>query len=279
LLKNNSHNFNLTSKEQNMSKEIFFKDSTIRQYVNGDLEGQLLIDFERELKANEDLKTEVELAAFLVADYNLNQKKRLRTLVAKDTIIQVPKDEETEVSTKHKVDKLDSTKVKKLTPNWIKMAAAALVFLALGVGLFMMTNQNMSSPQLAQNYLEEPYAAPVVSRGESAEEIWNEAIVAYKKEDYNQAVSLIQQIVDKGEAKDIHRFYLGLSQLYKNNSTPKKAIEQFQEIKSGYYFDSAKWYEGLAYLKLDNQEQAKAVLSKIKDSSRSNEVSKLLDSL
>jgi len=263
-----------------MSKELFFEETTIRQYVNGDLTGQLLIDFKKELKSNEDLKTEVSLAAFLTANYNLTKKKHFKTLIPEGTIIEVPK-EDTQQSVFNEKVKSDtaSNNVKKLKPNWIKYAAAAVFVLALAIGLLVMNNQAINAPQLATNYLEEPYAAPVISRGENIEAVWSEAVVAYKKEDYDKAVSSIQQIIDSGEAKEVHRFYLGLSHLYKMEAAPQLAIEQFETIKNGYYFDSAKWYESLAYLKLDDKEKAISILEGIENSSRNNEVKELLKSL
>lgn len=265
-----------------------YEDQTIRQYVMGELEGQTLVNFENALKGNETLQAEVDLFAFLIADANLKRRKHFKSLIPADRVIKVPEEEIQEgnlTAIVNEEKKQQATVVEepekgyRLFPALMKLAAAAMLIAALGIGWFMVNNQQVGPTQLAENYLEEVYAAPTVVRGENTEEVWNEAVTAYKESKFDKSAQLIEQVIASGKGKDIHRFYLGLSYLYKSNGDPQKAIKEFKQIKEGYYFESAKWYESLAQLKLNNKVEAKALLEGLKNSTRKVEVEKLLKTL
>lgn len=274
-----------------MEKELFFDDKVIRQYVNGELQGQTLIDFEQELKQNNALQTEVDLYAFLIAKNRIERKNHFKTLMSPDTLIEEPIDEA--INNNKEVKKTDlkivndkktslveePKKTYKLWPNLMKLAAAALIVTAVGIGWFTFNNQNMGAAQLAENYLEETYVSPVVSRGTDVEKVWGDAVNAYKQSKFDKSAQLIEQIADEGKTNDEQRFYLGLSYLYQNNEQASKAIQQFKQINKGPYLESAKWYQSLAHLKLNNNTEAKKILETLKNSSRKKEVEKLLKSL
>lgn len=271
-------------------ENLYFNDETIRQYVMGDLEGQTLIDFEKELNQNEDLKAEVELFAFLIADANLEKKKHFKTLTPLDTVFELPKEEESNIEQKSITykDEKERTLVeepKKTYPMWSSLrrfAAAAILIAALGIGWFVFNNgQGTNNGQLADRYLTEIYAAPTVVRGEGedTDALWNKAVTAYKESKFDKSAGLIKQVIQKGKNKDVQQFYLGLSYLYQTESKPEKAIKSFAKVKEGYYFESAQWYESLAHLKLNNKVEAKKLLEGLKNSNRKVEVEKLLKGL
>lgn len=259
-----------------MANELLFNEDTIRQYIQGELNGDVLIKFEEELKSNVELQEEVEVTTFLIGNYNVRKKKHLRTLVDGKKEIPRPKQEEN-IAPKEKVVELkpQSSPLKKI----LRLAIAAVVIGFLGLALLFTLNQTEGTPQIASSYLEETYAAPVVSRGEDeVDKWWNSAIESYKNKDFKTSAGLLQKVVEKGNAEDKHFFYLGLSQLYQEGQT-QKAIDNLSQIKDGYYSDASLWYKSLAYLKLDKKEEAKKILGQLLNSSRKEDAEKLLKEL
>ena len=91
---------------------------------------------------------------------------------------------------------------------------------------------------------------------------------AYDHKDYTQAVTLLQKCLEKEPSsnyKDKIELYLGLSYLESNKTT--KAIAQFQDLASRENTQAftVDWYLALAYLKVEQIEKAKTILSKLKN--------------
>ena len=281
-----------------MNKETFFEDQVIRQFVNGELDEPMLKAFQDELNVNEDLQMEVDLFAFLLADYRVKKKNHFKNLVPEGTAIEVPKEDTLDlnpssiqkrqsVSSDVNDVNIDQSVVEEpkktytLWPTIVKFAAAAMFVAALGVGWFALNNQGGNYTQLAANYLEQPYAPPVVNRGEAenTELLWQEAVMAYKTNKFDKSAQGIENIIKQNQGKDIHHFYLGLSYLYQSPAQYQKAIESLGKINKGHYLESAKWYKSIAHLQLDNKAEAKNLLEGLKSSSHKAEVEKLLKSL
>jgi len=216
-------------------------------------------------------------------------------LVPQGTVIEVPKEDPLSVNTS-RVQEMQHTasdvtidkgvveepkKTYSLWPTIVKFAAAAMLVAALGLGWFALNNQGGNYTQLAANYLEQPYAPPVVNRGETqnAEQLWQEAVVAYKTNRFDKSAQNIENIIGQNQGKDIHHFYLGLSYLYQTPAHYQKAIESFENIKNDHYLESANWYKSLAYLQLNNKAEAKNLLERLGNSSYKKEAGKLLKSL
>lgn len=279
-----------------MNKETFFEDQVIRQFINGELEEPMLKAFKEELSVNEDLQMEVDLFAFLLADYRIKKKNHFKNLVPKGTAIEVPKEDVIELKpsltqegqspvSDVNIDESVVEEPKKtytLWPTIVKFAAAAMFIAALGLGWFVLNNQGGPSyTQLAANYLEQPYAPPIVNRGEveNTEQLWQEAVIAYKTNKFDKSAHNIENIIKQNQGKDIHHFYLGLSYLYQSPADYQMAVESLGKIEKGHYWESAKWYKSLAHLQLNEKNEAKVLLEGLKNSSHKTEVEKLLKSL
>jgi tetratricopeptide (TPR) repeat protein len=94
------------------------------------------------------------------------------------------------------------------------------------------------------------------------------AMNAYDNKEYEQALTLLQECLEKGHASNYQNkieLHLGLSYLEVNET--EKAITQFQNLVSGENDKQAiaEWYLALAYLKAEKIEKAKTILTKLKN--------------
>lgn len=260
-----------------------FTDADIRSYIYGEMEGELLQRFEETLGNDSDLQDEVDLMAFLIADYNVKKKKEFDSLIPDNHIIPKPieESEKTNVS-KSKVRSIqpEGKKTNSFLGTVLKVAAVVFLVGFLSVLALQFINNTTSPSQLADTYIEQTYSAPVVSRSEEdINKTWANAIDAYKAKDYNKSAKLIEQIQKSGASKDNYSFYLGLSYLYQSPPQINKAITNLNNVDGDYYNEAAVWHKSLAYIKAGQKNKAIESLKTIRNSSRKDDIAKLLESL
>lgn len=262
------------------------RNNLISKYINGDLIGKELENFTQQMQNDDELREDIEVFAYMNAEYNIAKKNQFKSLVKEYGLSPDPSATEDTYTTPLTIEK--QTTQQKETPkiSWynnplLKVAASVLLF-AL-VGLLVFRNLPGSSPtQLADSYLTEHYAAPSVTMGDNVDELWQKAISAYKSDDFVKSATILEDIVDKKQAKEEHLYYLGLSYLYQNPSKANKAITNLDKVNGKYYGEAAKWYKSLALIKLDKISEAKKllqVLVKSNDSQRKSKAQTLLNSL
>ena len=121
----------------------------------------------------------------------------------------------------------------------------------------------------------EPYA--VLTRGGNNNNQYDIAMKNYKLENYDEAIKIFEGMINTISNKDSLeriRFYYGNSCLAaaksenskKKEKTLNKAIQLFDNIivdKESNFYEEAKWFLALTYLKTDKKEKCKTLLNEI----------------
>lgn len=79
----------------------------------------------------------------------------------------------------------------------------------------------------------------------------------------DQSTSGHAMIIETPQVANYRQFYLGLS--YLKNSEPRRALNALEQVNSTSLTPAADWYRALCYLKLKQNDQAKAVLKSIEN--------------
>jgi predicted Zn-dependent protease len=96
----------------------------------------------------------------------------------------------------------------------------------------------------------------------------DEAMTKYREGDYNSALVLFNEILDKDPSNIYIRYYSGLASIEANQN--EKAIGEFKYIidqKNNLFVENAQWYLALSYLKNNQVKDAKSLLVQINNSS------------
>lgn len=139
------------------------------------------------------------------------------------------------------------------TLRFVSLSAAAV----LGAALIFKSLQPSDPQQLFRSYYEPFNAVSPVVRGSNSNDLYISAMDAYKAGDYSNAAQAFEQSANINPAFGSPVFYLGLTSLETGNYN--EAIANLDSVtkESGAYSKEAKWYLGLAYLKIENKEKAR----------------------
>lgn len=157
--------------------------------------------------------------------------------------------------------------VNKLKKNifWKPLKIAASIALIIGASWFILNTfiGEDSEKLYASNYEKYPNTVYTITRGDiNDNSLERKAFLAYEGEQYGLAITYFKELKD-AIGLDYVDFYLAQSYLANNNV--KKAIEAFEKIGAinSDYRVEALWYKALAYIKLEDNKNAIAVLEKI----------------
>lgn len=92
----------------------------------------------------------------------------------------------------------------------------------------------------------------------------NDALDWYHQENYPEAISRFELILQQDANNDAANFYAGVSYLTINN--PDKALEKLKKLdnkKEGTYYEATLWYESLAYVQKGEKKNAINTLEKV----------------
>ena len=124
--------------------------------------------------------------------------------------------------------------------------------------------QSSSSPQELFAAHFEPYPNYEIVRGEENQNSFSKAMYAYDQNDYRNAISLMESLLEKESKQEDLLLYLGVA--YLANQQTQSAIQTLQELHqlpSQKYEAQSNWYLAMAYLQSGNAEQAKIYLKKL----------------
>lgn len=248
------------------------KSEWVQRYLEGELAGQELLDFEQHLEEDLELQTLLEEFKILVGGIRYHGRKQ-----AWDEISALEADAEANETLGH-----FSIGERTRTLYWA--VAATVAILAVCVAYFINNNQSVNTDQLfADNFM--PYAALTYAPQRSdtlLTSMKEQAFAAYSNRNYPEAISLFEDILAQSE-ETIVWFYLGNA--YLTQEQTEQAIAAFQQFleadPESILYPQATWFLALAYLKNDQLEPAKQLLNKLAemDSSYSERAKKLLNSL
>jgi len=146
------------------------------------------------------------------------------------------------------------------------MVAASITFLVLLGGAFHL----MNPVKYTNNTLFEMYYSGenAHSLTRSAGNTNDEAMTKYREGDFNSALVLFNEILDKDPSNIYVRYYTGLASIETKQN--EKAITEFKYIidqKNNLFVENAQWYLALTYLRNNQMTDAKDLLVQINNSS------------
>ena len=226
----------------------------IEAYLNGELEGSILSEFELQLKNDKELAAQVEL--FKDVDDAIKDKSTLdfQKLVADQGNAFLSDSKPTQPV------------VKKINSFRYLIAAACTLLVMAAIFLLLKPSTSSSQELYAQHYeifvLDENVRSTI-----SNDSDFDLAVENYQNERYDKAIELFKNILDDDPSDMITTFYLAHS--YINNSTDdfdmaRVNFEMVVQEGNSIYVPDSKWYLALIHLAQDNPSQAKTLLEELK---------------
>jgi hypothetical protein len=233
------------------------KDNTdlIEAYLNNELLGDDLLNFENRLNTEVDFVEEVtlhrQIRGFVKENEVENLKGQVKNWLAADESENGTSETENIILNPQKPKSVFSI-------NLITRIAAGLVIIA-GLSWYFFTNNSSQSAE-NQYYAELINQNPSQLQGADDRAVWAQA---YREKNYKKTIAVLQ--VKKNPTPE-ESYYLGLA-LSANNQL-EKAISQLSQnqIVESVYSEKAEWAKALIYLKLYKKSEAKLMLKKIENS-------------
>lgn len=221
--------------------------ATIERYHNGEIEES---DFKNQLASDAGLRQAYELYQKDIGVIRKLAKEQLRKKVGL------------------LLDKHENKQATFFSLKRVLQIAATIALLITSIFLIQDYLQPKSAEEIFANHFElvaltnERNATPQTQN-------WKAAMTAYANQNYRKTIELLTPLVHQKDFPYTERgkLYLGLSQLIVNE--PQQAIDNFERVSSeSSYFQEAEWYRALAFLKMGNAENAKAIFQKIANQPR-----------
>ena len=224
----------------------------IENYIDGNLQGLELIDFEQELSVNSGLKEEI------LFRNELNK-------ALKETDIMKLRQKLGDINEESKERELKSL-ISDNKLKFIRFLLNSVAIFILAAGIFVTANYLGNTPEvLYKNYYQSPVVGPV--RSTSVEyDLMQEANSFYSRGDYQNAIPKYQEVLGMNSNDFVARFYLGSS--FQITNKYHKAITQFSRViehGDNEFIEEAEWYRALCYLKLEDKKNARKELLAIKN--------------
>lgn len=210
----------------------------LQDYIAKKLSDEETVAFEKELASNQDLQNDLALLQDIEKEMTNRDliafKKKIGKIVEKEPV--------------------QSRKTKKVVIFPKRILALAASFLLIGlVGWWILFNDSsINEEYLAlanENFIH--YPAQQASRGVTSEK---EIYSIYEEKAYDKAATQLEKYSLNNQDEEAQLF-AGIA--YLGNNQPQKAIELLKSLPDTPYFINKKqYYLGLAYLKINNKEEA-----------------------
>ena len=228
----------------------------IERYINNEMQGQEIVEFEKALEEDAQLKSEFIL------------RKEVEDALSETDILDLREqlDQVSESYFQHTA-RPGFVNIWHRSKHWIA-AASFTILISIGGLTYYHTHQPSSNDEIFDEYYK-PYEVTVAFRSADTEinSLLTNALQAYQQENYDQALVLFQQVLEKRD--DISaQMYSGIS--YMEIEKYRKANKSFQDVikaKDNLFIDQAKWYSAMCYVKLDEIKNAKFLLMDLSQSS------------
>jgi tetratricopeptide (TPR) repeat protein len=245
------------------------KNEWIEQYIQGNLNGQKLEAFEKQLAADSNLQKEVALEKSIIK--NLKRAGRNDWTMKLESFHQEIIAEDLPASSQENRFTISASSKKAWYSGPYFMAAAATVLLLL-VATVLFFSLRASSPEKLFVAYYTPYSSIEQTKRGSNENLTErkKAFEAYVAGKYVESISLFQSVLIKGQDESV-LFYLGNA--YLSADRPQEAENTFKSYLATYqeFEAEAEWYLSLSYLKQKKTQEAKQLLTAI--SAKNNEYS------
>jgi len=226
------------------------KYDQIERYLSQQLSAEEVNQFEQQMKTDPELREEVALHQQVSETLKGNSVHALRGVL--NDVDQEWEAEGMKAPQKGRVFSLRSALA----------IAATIALLVVSYFIFLPGNTTPSSEQLfASNF--EAYPLLLNQRGlgdEPGDALLEQGKKAYQQRDFKEAYTAFQSLSEQEPANQVYRFYQAVSALGADQA--KVAIPMLQSFTTtpNPFQEQSLWYLCLAYIQLDDVEQAKSVL-------------------
>lgn len=222
----------------------------IEKYIDNELEGVELFDFEQSLSSNNDIKR----------DYNLSLE--INKSIIEDDVMAL---RETMDSIYNKDIKVENTSSIFAKPKFYYAAASIALLIASGGLIKQLNKPNLDNNAVFEEYYK-PYDAVASYRSgnEDIDRVLVTALEKYEEKDFKQATVLFEQILNTCEDNMSVNLYSGIS--YMEEEKYQKASTSFNTIiknNDNLFVEQAKWYLSMCYIKTGKKLEAKNILMEL----------------
>ena len=246
-----------------LSKIIEFESShnrsveEIEEYLSQELEESLMNSFEEELMVNEGLRAEVKLSS------------EINDAIGEKDIISL---RESLKNIKESGIETDSRQKRGVAPPRLKKAiwyaAAASIILMLGLNITF-RSQSSSSAELYNEFYRPMDGNLGATRSATApdEILLNQALIKMNNKEYDTALKLFSEILQKDRQNIAGNFYTGT--IHQQTGKYDDAIHSFTNVVTlgdNLFVEQSEWYIGLCYLNRNEREKAVHQFRKISES-------------
>ena len=228
------------------------KNEKIKKYLKGMMSEDDLLEFEKQIKSDKELKNRVE------------EERTGLTFDRLERYLYLTK----QIESYQKMTKF----------KWImKLAIAASIILLGLIGSYVHISSNYTYQVIAKKLFEKPYNISSNLMGvnkNSSEKVIDEALEFYKKKDFENVIKKLHTTSNDAYNYELIQFLLGNS--YLASDKPLLALEAFQNVTKTSDQDNpnplrhaVKWYEGLAHLANGNINEAEFIFIDISKNSKS----------
>ncbi len=234
------------------------QDELIEQYLQGELRGEELAQFEEKVSSDEQLKKEVALQRAIIKNIKIAGRQDWAGKLEKihqDMVTPVEK-EKSVVRTLAPVRKI----------AWKKyfLAAASVLLVILSAVFVFKKKSGLDSKEILLAYYQ-PFAdIQQTTRSTPPDSVSEKgaAFKAYNDHNYVESIRLFKNIVDK-KKDELSLFYLGNAYLANDQAAEaegifKNYLAEFKEFRA-----ESEWYLSFSYLKQGKEKEAIALLETI----------------
>jgi hypothetical protein len=244
-----------------------FNYDIIDQYLRGELEGEALQDFEKQLAENKKLANEVAL-------YKNMDEEMLLHFKGKDNEEQLRNNLQN-LNKKHFFD-TPKSKVIPFNKWWLATAAAVVIGLIVLVVNPFSTTTAFNSQALYAQYTSSIEALPTVERGNDTDSLLVEATNLYNQKNYTKALPILLEVVSKKQNEKQLLLAAGICSLKTEKLDTALAIFNTLSAEQTVFKDKATWYKALIFLKQNKLTDAYNVLQLIATNADDYEAAKEL---
>jgi tetratricopeptide (TPR) repeat protein len=219
----------------------------IEDYLSGELDEHLEYSIEDEISINQSLASEVRL--FNEINEAISEKDVMNLRLALSAMGKNTKRPEM-----RGIRSALSFKLK--NRFWYAVAASVVVF--IGINIFFYDHSNTNSKIYSEFYQPAVCSSGTTRSRTNAEElILNQALTMLNKKEYDEALKLFSDILDKDNKNSAAIFYTGT--IYQMKGQYADAIQLYSKVaenEDNLFTEQSNWYIGLCYLKIDQRDKA-----------------------
>lgn len=224
----------------------------IEGFIYNELSDEEMASFEAELTSNQELVKEIDLIK------NIN-------LAVKESDVMQLRNNLQNIASKIAAEKqTEQSFVAKFRNNRVVVAsvAASLILLLSLTGLL---SRQSSPTDLYQRYYT-TYQTTGINRSASpsTDQTLSDALQKFNNQDYEAALSLLQNVISRDQRNMVGHFYTGVS--LQETGKFRNAIHEYETVivdKDNLFTEQAEWYIGLCYLQTSEDKKAYKQFKKI----------------